>query len=370
LAFDRGVTRDAAGLPEPLVRGDFNRALVKVAFRYFPRFAEMTEDPVVFFDLEGIPSQDRKHAVIQEDGEVIARYEINERPGMPRSTIDFILPEKGRQRGAMRPTLDAGERILAAEMFAKRAGDVIDSRRRASQFLTEAINQVDLVLRTVPPGFDAVPESAFVNPAGQRVYQQEPGRFRRDRLTAYRDALRDRLAELSGDSNQPPRPETTREIQSYVQAMAAAEVIKQGVTPMLKSFAAGATADALVALRPRAGDYEKVFEPGAVETARAAFEEFWNSNPHLDQVTGGQTELRVFVAPGGMLRGENDLSRNFPSGYPGIASLLRPERVWVAWKFVKPGESSGIAYDGLVWCDDHWVWFPKPYRVLGKKNNP
>jgi hypothetical protein len=22
------------------------------------------------------------------------------------------------------------------------------------------------------------------------------------------------------------------------------------------------------------------------------------------------------------------------------------------------------AYDGLVWCDDHWAFFPKPYRVL------
>ena len=25
---------------------------------------------------------------------------------------------------------------------------------------------------------------------------------------------------------------------------------------------------------------------------------------------------------------------------------------------------SGLAFDGLVWCDDHWAWFPKPYRFL------
>ena len=25
---------------------------------------------------------------------------------------------------------------------------------------------------------------------------------------------------------------------------------------------------------------------------------------------------------------------------------------------------NGMAYDGLVWIDDHWAWFPKPFRVL------
>ena len=50
---------------------------------------------------------------------------------------------------------------------------------------------------------------------------------------------------------------------------------------------------------------------------------------------------------------------------PGIRlPLLDPHRVWARWKFVRPGEPSGMAYDGLVWVDDHWAWFPKPYRVL------
>ena len=38
--------------------------------------------------------------------------------------------------------------------------------------------------------------------------------------------------------------------------------------------------------------------------------------------------------------------------------------VWAAWKYVVPGATSGLAYDGLVWCEDHWSWFPRPYRVL------
>ena len=45
-----------------------------------------------------------------------------------------------------------------------------------------------------------------------------------------------------------------------------------------------------------------------------------------------------------------------------IAHLLQPQRVWVAWKLIAPGQDAGMAYDGLVWLDDHWAWFPKPFR--------
>lgn len=25
----------------------------------------------------------------------------------------------------------------------------------------------------------------------------------------------------------------------------------------------------------------------------------------------------------------------------------------------------GMAYDGLIYVNGHWAWFPKPWRVLG-----
>ena len=59
-----------------------------------------------------------------------------------------------------------------------------------------------------------------------------------------------------------------------------------------------------------------------------------------------------------------DRSWAFPGGYRSIARHLVPERIWVTWKYLTPGRSSGLAYDGLVWCDDHWAWLPRPYRVL------
>lgn len=47
-----------------------------------------------------------------------------------------------------------------------------------------------------------------------------------------------------------------------------------------------------------------------------------------------------------------------------MANLLVPARVWATWQYHSTGNSAGISYDGLVWCDDHWAFFPKPYRVL------
>jgi hypothetical protein len=116
-------------------------------------------------------------------------------------------------------------------------------------------------------------------------------------------------------------------------------------------------------LRPRPEDYPKVFDPSVLDRARRHYDRLWDSPPALGP-HGMRTEVIAHVCPAGMLDRENELSRNFPGGYRAIAHVLLPHRVWACWKYVEPGETSGVAYDGLVWCDDHWSWFPKPYRPL------
>ena len=36
----------------------------------------------------------------------------------------------------------------------------------------------------------------------------------------------------------------------------------------------------------------------------------------------------------------------------------------VRFKFVKQGETTGMAFDGLIYVNDRWVIMPKPWRVL------
>ncbi len=356
LAMERGIANSAGPLPEAFLRPAGKQWTSELSLQRDPRFAEEVSGPSVLLDMEGIPAEQRRHTIIEQDGKTIARYRIGARPGIPATTMDFILPNQGEVRGKLRPALDPGERARAAEQYA--------SSPVNREHLREAVDQIDLVLQSIPPGDDAVSSQAFVNPVGVQMYRNEPGRFDRDRLQAYRDSLRRTLATLVGDKELPPRPTTTSELLGYSQVMAASKVIQEGVEPMLKQLVMPEGRELVGHLRPRTGDYEKVFSSATADTARKAYESFWSRPVELERSSSQQTDVLIFTAPAGMLRGPNDLSRNFPAGYQTIATELKPERVWIAWKYVKPGETSGMAYDGLVWIDDHWAWFPRPYRVL------
>ncbi|MBW1876968.1 MAG: hypothetical protein JRJ84_01265 [Deltaproteobacteria bacterium] len=61
-----------------------------------------------------------------------------------------------------------------------------------------------------------------------------------------------------------------------------------------------------------------------------------------------------------MLREDNELSAHFPEAYHAVAQVLDTSRVWMCWRY------DGLRYDGLVWVNDHWAWFPKPWRVLSE----
>jgi hypothetical protein len=148
------------------------------------------------------------------------------------------------------------------------------------------------------------------------------------------------------------------------------ELIRAQVQPILHAIASDRTTQAASLLRPQPEDYGKVFTGEAVECARAVYEPLWQQPLDMPFPSSEQSQLLCRVAPAGMLGEANELSRDFPEGYRAIVRWLNPHRVWVAWKYVVPGQGTGVAYDGLVWCDDHWSWFPKPYRALRKLAEP
>jgi hypothetical protein len=55
---------------------------------------------------------------------------------------------------------------------------------------------MDEVAKFVPPGADAVPETAFWSDRGREEYRREPFRFRRSAIDAVREAYRGELARL------------------------------------------------------------------------------------------------------------------------------------------------------------------------------
>lgn len=118
-------------------------------------------------------------------------------------------------------------------------------------------------------------------------------------------------------------------------------------------------------LRPEAKDYMAVFEDSAFAAAAATYyEKAWSGGVTI-KPNPGQTELLVWSATTEDLKAGTGDSKNFPGGYAAVSGKFRKGLTVYRFKFVKPGDTMGMAYDGLIHVNGHWRIFPKPWRVQG-----
>lgn len=367
LAIDRGfpAPQDSPYLPAHLLQGDPPRSRTQLGVRY-PRQAILGADEAHWFlDLQGFPRGGRAHRLISDQSSLVARYELQGSAGLPPVSVEFTVIDQGSDDADVTLALDAGQLLFLAETFASHVpmDNPIDVSN-ARVLLDDAIGCVDAVLARIPEGADRVPPASIRSEEGRAILSIEPGRLSRARLTAYREGLRAQLAALSsrsGTATENADDALTRIVDS---AQRSIDMIRAEAMPLLEALAQDEDGSVVATLRPRAGDYEKVFQGEAIDKARAAYEELWSAGFAPPRPRSTQTEIRCAAAPAGMLMGSNELSRRFPGGYEGIAASLNPHRIWLAWQYVEPGQTSGLSFDGLVWVDDRWVWLPKPYRYL------
>ncbi|GAB1640875.1 hypothetical protein [Krasilnikovia sp. MM14-A1259] len=114
------------------------------------------------------------------------------------------VPAAGFSYGGAEPSelIDPGEWLTVSDAYADQApaqaaGLSPDQARHAQAVLARAVAALDEVLKFIPDGAEAVPESAFVTGPGQEAYRREPGRFRRDRLAAVRHAYAGLLGQFA-----------------------------------------------------------------------------------------------------------------------------------------------------------------------------
>jgi hypothetical protein len=158
-------------------------------------------------------------------------------------------------------------------------------------------------------------------------------------------------------------PRSFAEDSPRLQAEISMTALTLQLEPMLQAIAADPTGEALRELRPRQDDYAKAFVEAAEPLARERYEQLWDTGIGFQRPVG-RTRIAIHLAPAGALTDDNAMSRPFPGGYRSVAGLLTPTRVWATWQYRSPGSNTGLSYNGLTWCDDHWAFFPKPYRVL------
>jgi hypothetical protein len=111
--------------------------------------------------------------------------------------------------------------------------------------------------------------------------------------------------------------------------------------------------------RPKPEDYPRVFTDDVALGLKLVYDEMWEDPPDLF-ARPGQSVVRIQAAWSQAVADSAD----FPGGYSQVVQHLRPDVPWVCFTFTEPGEVIGMAYDGLVYLDGRWVWFPKPWRAL------
>jgi hypothetical protein len=118
-------------------------------------------------------------------------------------------------------------------------------------------------------------------------------------------------------------------------------------------------------LRPAKADYDAVFLPDASARLRAAYEPAWTAGSMIVKGKPGQTSVLVWSATAEDLKAWRPPARDrFPGGYQKVAPHLRQGVTLYSFKFVEPGETLGMAFDGLAYVNGRWCIFPKPFRVL------
>lgn len=118
--------------------------------------------------------------------------------------VDSGSPEERIFGDARRSSLvDPGEWLwlsdrMVATVPPEPAELAAEPRREAADHLRTAAAAVSEAIKFIPDGHDGVPYAAFTSERGRGVHAQQPGRFRRVRLEADRDWLRDSADRYAG----------------------------------------------------------------------------------------------------------------------------------------------------------------------------
>jgi len=136
---------------------------------------------------------------------------------------------------------------------------------------------------------------------------------------------------------------------------------KQMLTDLrTSSDAAGMTK----ALQPTSADYKAVFTDDFAAKAEKGYAELWNDPKTVITADAANTELKLSKATTDDIKAWTPaVEADFPGGYQKVKDDFKPGLTVYRWKYTKPGETLGMAYDGLIYVNNHWAWFPKPWRL-------
>ena len=139
-------------------------------------------------------------------------------------------------------------------------------------------------------------------------------------------------------------------------------IISEGLRVLPSYF--GPDARSALELCPAPDVYRRVFDASVVDAARAAYTRLWTEIPNLP-VPPIDTSPLVNAAMAEDFTVGGPRTRPFANGYREIGAKLIPGVAWLVLRFVKPGSTIGLAFDGFVYLEPgNFAWFPKPWKML------
>ena len=117
-------------------------------------------------------------------------------------------------------------------------------------------------------------------------------------------------------------------------------------------------------LRPSTQDFKLVFSPEVAAKVEEAYRQPWEEGKIVIHGQPGETELLLGSATTEELQRQSGNAQYFPLGYAKAAPYFNGGLRIYYFKFVRPGDSKGFAWDGLIYVNGHWAFFPQPWRVI------
>jgi hypothetical protein len=127
----------------------------------------------------------------------------------------------------------------------------------------------------------------------------------------------------------------------------------------------GADLKALSAkLRPTAAEVAMVYEESFAKKLHGLYDPAWEAGALVLAPKEGQTALLLDPVSSDSVRAWDAKAQAIlPGGYEQVKGDIKPGLTIYRFKFVKPGETIGMAFDGLVQVNGRWIILPKPWRA-------
>ena len=118
-----------------------------------------------------------------------------------------------------------------------------------------------------------------------------------------------------------------------------------------------------LALKPTAEDVRAVYGEPLAGRLIAHYEGLFAPGAAIAPKPGQTQLLSTFTTTAALKRGDPVLA-DFPGGYREVLEYFVSDVPIARFKFVEPGETLGMAFDGLIHVNGRWVLMPKPWSVL------